>query len=247
IALLTVIACVLLTGDSRAALLNIAKPSLPRTPTDITSNFQSASYNSTSHVLTITGSPIVIDYNNTAPPDYDLVDDGGSQLPELTLSVLVSNTGTLIHPSSGNVELTVTGAIDTNHNTFMDGGETFATLLTADVLDMGFLGQVSTGHDKFDFVFRVLGGTQMAAFGGYAAHVVMVYDAGVTSWTGSWASNFTIGGTGGAVSDIYVPEPSTYLLTLVAAATAFFFRPLRITRRSPFQSVDQRESSNLRA
>ena len=119
------------------------------------------------------------------------------------------------------IRLTITGAIDTDKDGIMDNGETFTTLLTAELLLFGQSGVASPGHDKFDFIFRVQGGSELAAFGGAGAHVGMIFDAGNTAWNGSWASNFSFGGANN--SDTFVPEPSTYLLTLVAAAITLVY------------------------
>src|SRR5205807_6904574 len=53
--------------------------------------------------------------------------DGGSQNPSLTLNMFVNNSGAMEDGEATyhDIDMVITGAIDTNHNGFMDGGETF--------------------------------------------------------------------------------------------------------------------------
>ncbi len=112
----------------------------------------------------------------------------------------VDEMGMLMH---GDVE--ITGAV----------GSATSPLLLGMVTDFGFL---SGGNDLFEFLFEVTGGSLAGLFGGSGATVGIILNAGNSTFTGSFMSDFDnliggVAGTGSGVSDTApIPEPTTLLL-----------------------------------
>ena len=209
------------TASVHAALLGVAPPFSPTPRTDIYSNFTDVIYTSGSTQFLAIGGAVSIDYDNLGSPDYDLVDDGISQLPDFKLDIRVSNSGVLLGGAPSANDLVITGAIDSDGSFDLSGAETFDTLLTAEIAPFGFGYAAASPFRTFDFYFTVTGGTQAAAFGGIGAQIGVVLDAvsWTTPFTGSFASNFNGGGLGNVdtfstLDGGNIPEPSSWLLML---------------------------------
>lgn len=220
---------------SQAALLNIAPPPSPIPRTDIYANFADVIYTASSDRFLALAGSVSIDYDNVGSPDYDLVDDGVSQIPDFRLDIRVNDSGTLTGGAPGGPDLVITGAIDFDGSGDMNGGESFDTLLTGDVLAFGYQG--TSPFRVFDFIFSVTGGTQAASFGGLGAQVGVILDAVnyTTPFTGSFNSNFNGGGLGNADTFAPVPEPSTLLLLVTGVGMTLLVR--RAGRRGGFLRV----------
>lgn len=188
-------------GSAGADLLNLTQQ-----PPDITMNFCYVSYSAGTGQLSVAGDPVTIDYDGTAPPDYDIIDDG-AQLPVFQISIYVGSDGKLVDamPST----LLISGQID-------KPGEVFETLLTGSVTEFGY--DPNSPNRVFEFVFSVTGGSLAGEFGPY---VGVILDAGAyqsgKAFAGSFSADFA--NTGLGVADAFpVPEPATGALLLVGLA-----------------------------
>jgi len=219
-------------ASAQAALLNIAPPASPIPRTDIYANFADVQYFSGSTQFLVTAGSVSIDYDNVGSPDYDLVDDGISQLPDFRLDIRVANSGASFSGAPGTDDLKITGAIDLDGSFDMNGAETFDTLLTAEVIGFGYAD--ASPYRTFDFLFLVTGGTQASAFGGLGAQVGVILDAvsWTTPFTGVFTSSFNGGGLGNADTFAPVPEPCSVLLLLAGGLTLLAHR----TRKSRWGS-----------
>jgi hypothetical protein len=186
---------------------------------DITSSYASASYNSTTKLLSISGTATAIDYDQTAPPDAGISSGGAGKPASFLVNVHVDSQGALLAPATA-TDLKIMGL-------FAGGphpSPIYGTLLTGQVTKFGYAN--SSPNRLFEFVFLVTGGSQMAYFG---TTVGIIFDS-LTGFHGSFASNFTTS-TNGNGDTFGVPEPSALRLVLVGCLVAAASLGARRARR----------------
>jgi hypothetical protein len=205
----------------QAAMLNLVPQG--SFSADITSSFSSASYNAATKVLSISGSAIAIDYDQTAPPDAAISSGGPGNPASFMISVLVSNAGALLGPSNP-TNLNILGRIPTGPHP----SPAYGPLLTGQVVAFGY--ENSAPSKFFEFIFHVTGGSQQAQFGPF---VGVVFDS-INGFNGSFASNFTTSINGNADS-FAVPEPASAAL-LALGCCALLAAAARAKRRWPAAS-----------
>lgn len=200
----------------QATLLNL-DPHLVH-GTDITSSYASASYNTASKLLSISGTASVIDYDQIAPLDATISSGGAGKPASFLINVHVDSLGALLAPATA-TDLKIMGLIAGGPHP----SPVYGTLLTGQVTKFGYAN--SSPNRLFEFVFLVTGGSQMAYFG---TTVGIIFDS-ITGFHGSFASSFTtsINGNGDTFD---VPEPSALMLALVACLVAAAFLAARRAR-----------------
>jgi len=187
---------------------------------DITSAFSSASYNALTKVLSISGSAIAIDYDQTAPPDAAISSGGPGNPASFKVNVRVDNSGALLGPPTP-TDLNIMGRIAAGPHP----SPVYGTLLSGQVIAFGY--ENTTPTKFFELVFLVTGGSQQAQFG---SKVGVVFDS-INGFNGSFGSNFTTSISGNADS-FAVPEPATALLFAIGSC-ALFAAAARARRSRP--------------
>ena len=181
-----------------AAMIGVTKT----TPPDITSDFLTVTYNSTTHALHVAGFADFMDSNGQPPPDDYYIGGAAS----FTLDANVYSGGVATYG-----KLTISGTIAAL-------GATSGTLLTGNMTQFGF----DAGGNLMDFKFAVTGGDLASRYGSQAGVILNT----VGGFTGSFGSNFS--NTGSGSTDTFpVPEPATMLVLLGAAALGVLRRSRR--------------------
>lgn len=204
------------SSRSEAALLNLVPGGSH--VADITASFTTATYNAATKLLSLSGSPLAIDYDQTAPPDATIVSGGVGFPTSYTINVFVSNLGALLGPTSA-TDLNIIGRITSGPHP-----SAYGTLLSGRVIAFGYADLAP--HRLMEFVFQVTGGSQAPQFG---PTVAVVFDS-ISGFNGTFSNNFTTSFTGNA-DNFAIPEPTSGLLFLFGLAG--FAVVLRLRNRGP--------------
>ncbi len=209
-----------LAGQAGASLIGLGQQ-----PPDITVSAATISYNAGTGLLTIVGTPTVIDYDGAAPPDYGIINGGVGLIRSFQVSITLDSSGTLIGGVAGN-DLAVVGLVDTDNSHTPSGGEQFTTLLTGEVTRFGY--SETAPYRLFDLLFSVTGGSLQSDFGSQVGLIfdAVSYQAG-KAFTGSFATDFA--GAGFGNGDLFLtPEPASLALLLAGGLGGLAIRRRRV-------------------
>ena len=194
-------------SSARAALIPVVLPNVP----DILVGNVDVTYNAVGQVLSVSGLAVQIDDDGVGAAEGIT---GGT----ITMSVPVDSSGNLINATG---TLSILGTVPVL-------GFNSGTLLTATITDFGF---DPPNSDIQDFRFDVTGGDASGLYGSQAA-MIMSQITGFTDWSSDWDNLiFSIPGSGTAVGDIGVPEPSSLVLLFIGALALAAWRRRALAQR----------------
>lgn len=149
----------LLSFTANAALLNVQ----PESPTIDFSGSGVISYHAASGEVEIIGAPST--FFSVDPFIYSVIQPASNLIEKnLSIRLSVDNTGSLLPSATATPGLVITGSIDLNNDGIIDHS---GALLTADVLNFGFMNGPANGDDVFDLIMQPTGGELLDHYLGY--------------------------------------------------------------------------------